>query len=176
MLVKSGRLVPDCDGKVDKQQTLAAMEGLFPKRIADATADDNFKGEKCDSCPHRINPFEMNTINGLKFSPKGGPHEHYRSTGIRDGSPGRFGAAEGECARGVWDLKAITCMADFWDRDPGCTNGPTSNDVDTKKRPTSTSNDVEKGPCCDGIGKEECVCSVFTPTSLPYRHLVAGAE
>ena len=139
--------------------------GLFPTHIANATADDNFEGEKCDSCPHRINPFEMNTItNDLKFSPKGGPHEHYRSTGIRDGGvfPNKFDAAEGACVPfgGVWDLNAITCMADFWDSDPGCNKTNTaprqSNDVDINKRPAGCCVDVPEGePCCESTAQNQ---------------------
>ena len=163
MLIKSGELVPSCDGMVDKQQTLAAMSAKgFPDKIATATTNDNFKSTKCSTCPDRIDPFEMNTINdpGVTFSPKGQPHEHFRSTGIRDmprnQAEDRFKDAEERCVESAkppkdrWDFEAITCMADFWDLDAGCGGArPTSNDVDRNKRPAG---------CCDNLAPRELCC------------------
>eukprot|EP00964_Phaeocystis_antarctica_P097230 scaffold63399_cov60-Phaeocystis_antarctica.AAC.2 len=161
MLIKSGHLVPSCeDGMVDKEQTLAAMAAKgFPIKIATATTNDNFKGVVCPTCPDRIDPFEMNTVpsllemntvkDGVTSSPENQPHEHFRSTGIREGYEHLFFFAERKCAsKNVWDWDAITCMADFWDRDPGCPGAP-SNDVHRKKRPAG---------CCPGLPLDEVCC------------------
>ena len=173
MLVKSEELVPSCeDEMVDKEQTLAALRAKgFPSGIATATTDDNFKGRVCPApgpatCPDHIDPFEMNTITrdrGVTSSPVGQPHEHFRSTGICERSPSRFGDAELRCVElavpflGVWDFGAITCMANFWDLDPGC-RGASSNDVDRNKRPARCCDNVAPDkPCCDSAAKNRTV-------------------
>ena len=140
-LVKNHDLVPDpSDGKVGREQTRQEMMRVgIHEAIATETTDANFKSALCETCPERINLFEMNTIRTrLGSSPAGEPHEHFRSTGIRDGNVpngGAWGFAELCCLGGsfgpsgawerapagpplgTWTLKENRCLARVWDND-----------------------------------------------------------
>lgn len=91
MLIKNGDLVPsvDSDGLpfITKEQTkLALLKRGISMEIATKSTNGNFKSEACESCPVKINPFEMNIIKDGESveNQEDKPHEHFRSTGIRD--------------------------------------------------------------------------------------------
>eukprot|EP01063_Lacrimia_lanifica_P031505 TRINITY_DN5205_c0_g1_i4.p1 TRINITY_DN5205_c0_g1~~TRINITY_DN5205_c0_g1_i4.p1 ORF type:complete len:363 (+),score=90.21 TRINITY_DN5205_c0_g1_i4:95-1090(+) len=150
MFVRSGRIVPDAQGFVTKDATLAAFRAaMVPDDIAVATTDANFRSDECPRCAGRINVFAMNVVADRvedAESPSFGPQEHFRSTGVRDNDANRpdekyFNLGEAEClgGRGAWTRRAALCFADFWDVDFGCPRQARramfSNDVDELKRP-----------------------------------------
>lgn len=148
MLIRNGDLVPDARGLITREGTRTAMvnRGISPQ-VARDTTNGNFHSPSCPTCPTHIDPFNMNTIqNGeVRPSPVNQPHEHFRSTGIRDtnGSPDafRFHLAERQCMgpNGRWTIDNVDCFVEFFDRDPGCGHGAprqlASNDVESNKRP-----------------------------------------
>eukprot|EP01063_Lacrimia_lanifica_P016600 TRINITY_DN2314_c0_g2_i4.p1 TRINITY_DN2314_c0_g2~~TRINITY_DN2314_c0_g2_i4.p1 ORF type:complete len:620 (+),score=118.90 TRINITY_DN2314_c0_g2_i4:953-2812(+) len=144
MFVKNGLLVPDVDGFITKEQTKAVFLARgIPEDIATATTDGNFRSANCSACPQRINPFVMNPIRtgDVVPSPDDNAQEHFRSTGIRDTDDGvprgdLLSKAETWCLGDAeeWTQAAVLCLADLYDRDPGC-SGSTSNDVSSEKRP-----------------------------------------
>jgi len=130
------------------------------ERVAAETTDANFHSAACPTCPARINLFEMNTITQRRgaSSPHNEPHEHFRSTGIRDGrSPSVIGFSFGAfrclpdpivrmenniCFANLWDCGDRCPPADFPGRDrfPGFSH-VTSNDEDVAKRPAGCGKD-----------------------------------
>jgi len=142
--VKSGLLVPDADGLITREQTLAAFlaQGV-PEDIAVATTNGNFFSAACEVCPPTIDPFEMNVMGqGDVSSPPQGPQEHFRSTGIREGPHGGpeegvflFGEAVCLGGKAAWTRDDVECFTDLWDREQGCSGIAFSNDVDELKRP-----------------------------------------
>ena len=128
-LARNNDLVPGSDGLVGKRQTYEAMLRVgIAEKVARETTDANFQSLECPTCPDRIDLLNMNTIRGRSGrSPEGQPHEHFRSTGIRDhGEPIAFifDMAVTTCVRlfGAmkWTLKENLCMANLWDC--GCNN------------------------------------------------------
>ena len=74
-LLKNGDLIPDKNGVITKEQTLAAfMRVGISKKTAVESTDANFQSSICPNCPTSIDPFNMNTIkNGQNLpSPIGG--------------------------------------------------------------------------------------------------------
>ena len=146
--MKNGDLVPDTNGFIEKNQTSEALLKVgIHHRIARETVDANFLSASCGTCPLTMDVFNMNTIRTrFGVSPVGGPHEHFRSTGIRDGDQpfrGAFNFGE-RCLRGAqrWLIDEIQCFANLWDREVGF---PPSNDVDTSKYPPGCTEE-DSGP------------------------------
>merc|ERR1711939_141898 len=108
--------------------------------IATKTTDANFKSQTCKTCPEKINPFEMNIIKDgdSKINQPGKPHEHFRSTGIRDNDAERpdedlYTKVEEILFGGnkwmQWSPKMIRRLADLFDRSPDKCKPTTSQDV-----------------------------------------------
>lgn len=161
-LLKNGDLIPDKNGVITKEQTLAAfMRVGISKKTAVESTDANFQSSICPNCPTSIDPFNMNTIkNGQNLpSPIGGAKEHFRSTGIRDGSSPNVGAwnfAESRCVGSdrVWKLGENKCISSTWDIDISMNGQIASNDIDAAKRP----------PTCtdpDDTGEEDCPSQLY---------------
>ena len=120
-LVNNGDLVPDGALMVSKQQTYESMLRVgISEHVARETTNANFKSSDCDSCPERINLYEMNTITKRsgQSSPRDRPHEHFRSTGIRDRaapSTGHYGFGESRCLgeRVGWTIGDNICLANL---------------------------------------------------------------
>lgn len=105
--------------------------GISP-HVAQETTEANFQSSVCPSCPTTIDPFHMNTIappTVFGSSPLNLPHEHFRSTGIRDASapqPGVYLVGESNClgVGSTWFLSNNQCLAETWDCDPGQSCSP----------------------------------------------------
>jgi len=139
MLIKSGDLVPSIDSAglpfiTRKQTKLAMLKRGISMEIATASTNGNFKSDACKTCPERINPFEMNTIKDgqSEDNQAGKPHEHFRSTGIRDNDAQRpdkdlYAKAEEMLFGGnkwmQWSPKMIQRLADLFDRSPNDCRG-----------------------------------------------------
>lgn len=155
-LVKNGDLRPDARSEVSKRDTFEAILRVgISAKVATATTDANFRSASCESCPTHINLFQMNTITRSfgQSSPHNAPHEHFRSTGIRDRNQpfaGAFGFAENTCLNGAssWTIAENICLANLWDcggfgtcsprlGEPGgvLPSNVRSNDLDEAKRP-----------------------------------------
>jgi len=152
-LFKNRDLLPDAMGTVSMQQTYEAMLRVgIAERVAHETSIHNFMSAACPTCPSRVNLFEMNTITTRRgtSSPPGLPHEHFRSTGIRDGmrpQGGAFGFGETQCHLSpTVTLAKNLCFAALWDCEGSCSASQEltsvgksshvpSNDVDVSKRP-----------------------------------------
>ena len=101
-LVKNGDLVPNAYGMIHKQQTRDALLRVgISEKVARETTNANFdhlSGLK------ELNVFRMNTVSTMsdREPDPPGPLEHFRSTGIREGSPTR-GRPDWELSRrGSW--------------------------------------------------------------------------
>jgi hypothetical protein len=144
-LVRNGDLVPDAAGRILKQQTFQALLNVgISEKVARETTDANFNHLPE---PKALNVFRMNTVKHGMPDPNG-PLEHFRSTGIRDGTvPGvfRYGpfnacaAYSGE--EDIFDHEDIeNCANLVWDNERfgGFGSLPAvlpSNDVLESKRP-----------------------------------------
>lgn len=146
-LVKNGDLVPDCEGRVTKQQTKAAMLRVgLTTAVTVETTDGNFDHAHLLEGKF-INLFEMNAKpdSSGKVEPVGGALEHFRSTGIRDTDVPdeiKMNSFEHACATGeFFNQNGVKCGAMLWDMDPGhrvdMVQTPfTSNDIFEQARPT----------------------------------------
>ena len=140
MLIKNGDLVPSIDSAglpfiTKKQAKLAMLKRGISMEIATKSTDGNFKSDDCPTCPETINPFEMNIIKDGKSrdNEAGKPHEHFRSTGIRDNDAERpdkdlYAEAEKRLFGGnkwmQWSPAKVRDLANLFDRSPGkCKKG-----------------------------------------------------
>lgn len=185
MLVKDGSLVPRVDGTVNMKQVLVAFAQFgVSMDFANRTTSTNFRGTVCPTCPVRVNLFHgVNVFPTRDLSIKKKHtviHEHYRSTGIREGggNESRLLFAQRQCApNGNWTTSAaVVCMTNVFDRDPGCSYGNTllaSDDVDTAQRPTGCCTDIQQDQvCCEGKAQNpQCSSAMHTVTKAVFNML-----
>jgi len=134
-LVKNCDLVPDSTGFVTKAHSRAAMLGVGISRGV-AMASNNANFDHLTMEPKAINLFYMNTIR-TKYggNSKDGANEHFRSTGIRDGSaPSRtlwneFATAAVNGAFTLLELLKATALFDVEEMKDGARQRLASNDV-----------------------------------------------
>jgi hypothetical protein len=162
-MLKEGDLKLDENDLISKSQMTRAMQRIgVDKWMIEATVDDNFHSHKCPTCPERMNVWRMNTVSGRMDSPKNGPHEHFRSTGIRDQENGQpdedaYHRGKRHCNVGDrWFLEDAMCFARLWDLEEGQPTGESpfpSNDIAENARPHGC------GP--RDSGPEKCASALY---------------
>jgi hypothetical protein len=162
--MNNGDLVPDPNsGLISRDQTRDAILRVgISVNTADSTINGNFLSDSCPTCGLAVNPLDMNVIiPGVDRNPVGSPHEHFRSTGIRDNqlTPSRYQTTLETCITTlplVWNLERNMCFSETWDCDGSACVSPTrfqSNDVAEDRRPST---------CPVGAtGQEICDSSLF---------------